>query len=146
MTYSSARVTPAPPTNTDDDSPKFNYSVPIRGFTPEDLNITIEGRKVKIHGKHINQSITGRKTHNEFTKMFDLSPKIDPDRVRSYVKGEILYIEAQYRDVEDARMVPVMRKWWGTTPANNYSPLYSVPEKYSSFSLLSVLQSTTFIL
>lgn len=55
----------------------------------------MNNRKVTVKGKHVESRIGGRKLHNEFTKMFDLPPKVDPTAVRCYIKeGHTLHVVA----------------------------------------------------
>lgn len=74
---------------------KLDYTLPVSGYSPDEITVTIDGRKVKVHGKHVEKRMGGRKTHNEFTKMFDLPSSADPEDVRCYIKdGHTLHVIA----------------------------------------------------
>ncbi|XP_067934822.1 uncharacterized protein [Watersipora subatra] len=77
----------------------MDYSVPVTGYSPEEITVSIEGRKVKVYGKHVESRIGGRKTHNEFTKLFDLPSDVEARDVRCYIKeGHTLHIIAHISD------------------------------------------------
>ncbi|KAF6017033.1 hsp-25 [Bugula neritina] len=91
----------------------LNYSLSIAGYKPEEVSVSVEGRKVIVKAKHEENS-GGRKVHNEMTKSFDLPPSVDSHHVRSYIKdGNTLYIEAQLRDdlAGKIHLVPVTHKY-----------------------------------
>lgn len=93
---------------------QIDYTLPVSGYAPEEITITVEGRKVKVHGKHIENKVGGRKTHNEFTKLFDLPSRVSPENVRSYIKdGHTLHIIAHLSgDIQGAvHFLPIKRKW-----------------------------------
>ena len=98
-----------------DKSQQLDFTHPTGGYAPEDLTITVEGRKVKIRGKRVETSrLGGRKTHNEFTKVFDLPSHVSPDTVKCYIQdGHTLHIVSSIRDdLQGAvHFLPVTRKW-----------------------------------
>lgn len=90
----------------------FHYRVPVSGFSPDEVSVTVEGRKVQIWAKHKEKG-SGRSSFNEMRKSFDLPSTVDPSKVRSYVKdGHTLFIEASLRDDLQGtiQVVPVTRK------------------------------------
>jgi len=92
----------------------LDFTHPTSGYAPEDLTITLEGRKVKIRGKRVETSrIGGRKTHNEFTKVFDLPSHVSPDTVKCYIQdGLTLHIVSNINDLQGAvHFLPVTKKW-----------------------------------
>ena len=86
--------------NSTQDSPKpMDYTLPVSGYLPEEITVSIEGRKVKVHGKHVETRVGGRKSHNEFTKMFDLPSNVDVKDIRCYIKdGHTLHLIAHVGD------------------------------------------------
>ncbi|XP_067929635.1 small heat shock protein p36-like isoform X3 [Watersipora subatra] len=90
----------------------LNYSLSIAGYQPQEVTVTVEGRKVTVHAKH-EEDCGGRKVHNEMTKSFDLPPTVNAHNVRSYIKdGSTLFIEAHLRDdlAGKIHLVPVTHK------------------------------------
>lgn len=81
------------------------------GYDPEDIQVTVIGRKVKVHAKHVESTPGGRRTHNEFTKMFDLPANYDT--VECYIKDRhSLYITPSLRDDIEGSFVfiPIEKK------------------------------------
>lgn len=100
--------------NTDTFQKALDYTLPTAGFSPEDFTVTVEGRKVKIRGRHVEVRVGGRKTHNEFTKVFDLPSTVAPETVKCYIQdGHTLHIVSDIRDdIQGAvHFIPVTRKW-----------------------------------
>lgn len=92
----------------------LDYTLTVSGYAPEEIVVSLEGRKVKVHGKHIETRIGGRKTHNEFTKVFDLPTGINGEDIRCYVKdGHTLHLIAHLPDdIQGAvHFIPVNKKY-----------------------------------
>jgi len=99
---------------TNDACSSLDFALPVSGYLPEDITVTVDGRKVKVYGKHVETRVGGRKTHNEFTKMFDLPSSVRPESVRCYIKdGHTLHIRANIEDnlTGAVHFLPITRKW-----------------------------------
>ena len=84
-------------TKTGDDNTVVLASIPVAGFTPDDVSVKIvdEGRMVVISGKHEEKSENGEVTSmRQFTNSFSLPTDIDKASIKSSVDGSVLKITA----------------------------------------------------
>uniref|UniRef100_A0A914ICN0 SHSP domain-containing protein n=1 Tax=Globodera rostochiensis TaxID=31243 RepID=A0A914ICN0_GLORO len=51
-----------------DDLGNFTYSVDTSGFRPEELNVSIEGDELVVHGEHKQEAANGETVHRQFVR------------------------------------------------------------------------------
>ena len=98
----------------DDDSEKTLATVPVQGYSPEELSVKVinGGKSIEVSGRHEDKSEGGRSVAvREFTRMFALPDGVDAERIRSCLKGGELIIRAPVVkpavETEAARSIPI---------------------------------------
>ena len=86
------------------------------GFSPDDILVVIDGRKVSVNARsEMTSSTTGKTTHRQFSRQLDINETIVADRsavsaIFDHVTGRLLVVAAvqdQQGDVWAARRRPL---------------------------------------
>lgn len=81
----------------------FSFTVPASGFNAEDISVSLDGSKLKVDGKHVTSSSSGRKIYNEFMKVFDLPAEVEASDVHaSFRDGHTLHISVNSENHKEA--------------------------------------------